>query len=224
MGSPPPFRAPRRGPGAARFPPRLSKPLISPHLAVAARPRRGGQGHCAQECLSVPPARPRARQLRRQQCATAGTSQPRAPRVALGTGTRASPRPAGVPLVVGHPPPRHFGVLGLAAWPRGAALVVAGCRCWPARRMASFPSQFWERWPRPYGAGGAQPGRERGCFAPSRGCPAAEHIKAPGRAPPAPAGPHRARPHCGDDGDRGWAAPQPRGSTQPRVQGSATWS
>lgn len=47
---------PRGGPGAARFPPRLSKPLISPHLAVAARPRRGGRGHCAQECLSVPPA------------------------------------------------------------------------------------------------------------------------------------------------------------------------
>lgn len=44
------------GPGAARFPPRLSKLLISPHLAAAAGPRQGGRGHCAQECLSVPPA------------------------------------------------------------------------------------------------------------------------------------------------------------------------
>lgn len=127
-----------------------------------------------------------------------GRASPEHPGWRWGHGHGRPLRPAGVLLVVGSPPPRFFGVLGLAAWPRGAALVVAGCRCRPPRRMASFPSQFWERWPRPYGAGGAQPGRERGCFAPSRGCPAAEHIKAPGRAPPsAPAGPHRARPHRG---------------------------
>lgn len=222
------------GPGAARFPPRLSKLLISPHLATVAGPRRGGRGHCPQECLSVPPAgrAPPAAPptMRRGQDMPASmapsTGHPKrcgdqdrlhccgGCRGTHGMATPAAggPHPWDIPGC-GTPSPQPSacwgagasdGALGsgLPAQPWDTALATAGRRvpawhvgqhgwCCPARQIASFPCQFWERGAQRGNSSlghmalaGLSPAGGGGCFAQSRGCPAAEHIKAPSRPPP----------------------------------------
>lgn len=90
--------------------------------------------------------------------------------------------------------------------------------------LGTVASAIW-RW-----RGAAWPGARLLCA--EQGLPSSRADQSPRPCPPPPctggttqgtAAP-RGCPRRGDDGDRGWAVPQPRGSTQLRVQGSATWS
>lgn len=266
------------GPGAARFPPRLSKLLISPHLAAVAGPRREAGDIVHRNVF----------QGRRPAAATAScaannarasrTPRPchRPPRAAWGRGrvswpwwvswhtwhgrpgTATAAAPAyWMPLRAGHPHPIpvRVGVPGMGCWVRVASVAPGHClgHSWSrgpglARRAgwrssgavrqntelhfhlnsgngalgavtAASAIWCWRGSARP----GGQPGG--GCFALSRGCPAAEHIKAPGRPHPAGTTQGTAAPGRREAGaacaavmgGKGYSRHPRSGSTQPRT-------
>lgn len=220
------------GPGAARFPPRLSKLLISPHLAAVAGPRREAGDIVHRNVFQG--RRPAAATA---SCAANNARTSRTPRPGhrgrLGDGDRcrgsdgchgthgtaALAQPLRLPQPMGCPRERDTLTASLfctsGRWGWGAGLRAAGAtpghcpgHSWPrgpglARRAgessgvvrqntelhfhlnsgngalgavtAASAIWCWRGSARP----GGQPGG--GCFALSWGCPAAEHIKAPGR-------------------------------------------
>lgn len=262
------------GPGAARFPPRLSKLLISPHLAAVAGPRREAGDIVHRNVF----------QGRRPAAATAScaannarTSRARAPATGhpewrrdvdgrrgragcRGThGTAAWHSRSSCPHPWDAPESRTPSPHPSACWGAGDGVRGQSCQCgtgtclghsWPrgpglarrggvvrqntelhfhlnsgngARGAVTAASAIW-CW-----RGSARPGGRPGggCFALSRGCPAAEHIKAPGRPQPAgttqgtaaPGRPGAAGLCCCHGGNGVRPAPQNR-SSQPRTPGA----
>lgn len=151
------------GPGAARFPPRLSKLLISPHLAAVAGPRREAGDIVHRNVFQGRrPAGRRHRQLRRQQCQDEPDPAPLPPATPSGTGTwmdfvavvavswhaRHSRPGTATPTAPAHRmPPRagHSHPITLNAGVLGMGCGAQGCQCgtgtlpWPQLAAGSWP-------------------------------------------------------------------------------------
>lgn len=130
------------GPGAARFPPRLSKLLISPHLAAVAGPRREAGDIVHRNVFQGRRPAAATASCAANNARTSRTPRPchRPPRATWGRGRISWPwwvtwytwhsRPGtaapvvsahGMPPRAGHPHPipLHVGVLGMGCWDQG---------------------------------------------------------------------------------------------------------